>query len=97
MQYRDATFGEMEQAVQAELDDLDLPDELDVIFIGASEMLDDAVSDLTLAAVLSVLLVFLVLAGQFESFKYPFVILFTLPLMVIGVALALFVTRRRSV
>ncbi len=93
VQYRDATFGEMEQAVQAELDDLDLPDELDVIFIGASEMLDDAVSDLTLAAVLSVLLVFLVLAGQFESFKYPFVILFTLPLMVIGVALALFVTQ----
>lgn len=94
VQYKgDATFGQMEQAVKAELDDLDLGDGLDVIFIGASELLDDAIDDLMLAAALSILFVFLVLAGQFESFKYPFVILFTLPLMVIGVALALFVTQ----
>ena len=46
-----------------------------------------------LAAGLAVLFVFLVLAAQFESFKYPFVIMLTLPLMVIGVAIALWLTQ----
>lgn len=93
VQYKDMTFSEIEQAVAAELEELDLPSELTVSFTGESELLDDAINDLLLAGALSVMLVFLVLAGQFESFKYPFVILFTLPLMVIGVALALFVTQ----
>ena len=94
VQFKDTNFGQVEQEVKAELDDLDLPDELSVTFIGTSELLDDAMNDLTLAAALSVLFVFLVLAGQYESFKYPFVILFTMPLMVISVALALFVTQK---
>ncbi|MHC8521609.1 efflux RND transporter permease subunit [Rossellomorea sp. H39__3] len=45
-----------------------------------------------LALVLALVLVYMVMAAQFESFKYPFVIMFTVPLMVIGVALALFLT-----
>lgn len=38
------------------------------------------------------ILVYIVMAAQFESFKYPFVIIFSVPLMVIGVALGLFAT-----
>lgn len=93
VQFKDTALGQIEQEVRSALDDLDLPDDLDVMFTGATELLADSMNDLMLAAGLSILLVFLVLAGQFESFKYPFVILFTIPLIVIGVALALYATK----
>jgi HAE1 family hydrophobic/amphiphilic exporter-1 len=47
---------------------------------------------LQLALLLAVFLVYLVMASQFESFLHPFVILFTIPLALIGSVLALFVT-----
>ncbi len=92
VQYDGTDLGTVEQAVQKELDRI-LPSNLTVKFTGGAELLSDAVDDLMLAAGLAVLFVFLVLAAQFESFKYPFVIMLTLPLMVIGVAIALWLTQ----
>ncbi|CAM5667473.1 MFS transporter OS=Lysinibacillus sphaericus OX=1421 GN=LS41612_19045 PE=4 SV=1 [Lysinibacillus sphaericus] len=46
-----------------------------------------------LAVALAIVLVYIVMAAQFESFKYPFVIMFTVPLMIIGVAMAMFATK----
>ena len=46
-----------------------------------------------MAMVLAVVLIYIVMAAQYESFKYPFVIMFTVPLMVIGVALSLIVAQ----
>jgi HAE1 family hydrophobic/amphiphilic exporter-1 len=45
---------------------------------------------LQIAFALAVVLVYLVMAAQFESFKYPFLIMFSLPPASIGVVLALF-------
>ena len=45
-----------------------------------------------LAVLLAVVLVYIVMAAQFESFKYPLVIMFTVPLSLIGIAIALFFT-----
>ena len=47
---------------------------------------------LGLAALVAILLVYMVMASQFESLVDPFIILFTVPLSFIGVALALLVT-----
>jgi HAE1 family hydrophobic/amphiphilic exporter-1 len=44
------------------------------------------------ALILAVFLVYLVMASQFESLIHPFVILFTIPLALVGAVLALFVT-----
>ena len=41
---------------------------------------------------LAIILVYLVMAAQFESFKYPFLIMFSLPMAFIGVVLMLFLT-----
>lgn len=49
-------------------------------------------SGLGLAVVLAVLLIYMLLASQFESFIYPLVVLMTVPLCVIGVVLALFLS-----
>lgn len=85
-------LGTISNNVEKKIDKLDLPDETQVSFSGEKELLDDSINDMILALVLALVLVYMVMAAQFESFKYPFVIMFTVPLMVIGVALALFLT-----
>ncbi|OYD08136.1 efflux RND transporter permease subunit [Paludifilum halophilum] len=93
VQYGDQDLGTVQQEVEQQLDRIGLPDDLDVKYTGSAELFGDSIQDLGLAAGLAILFVFLVLAAQFESFKYPFVIMLTLPLMVIGVAGALYLTR----
>jgi len=63
-----------------------------IVFSGDRELYDSAIDDMLLAVVLAIVLVYIVMAAQFESFKYPFVIMFTVPLMIIGVAIAMFAT-----
>lgn len=92
VQYDGSDLGALEQEVQQELDRI-LPSNLTVKFTGGAELLKDAMNDLLLAVVLAILFVFLVLSAQFESFKYPFVIMLTLPLMAIGVTAALWLTQ----
>ena len=60
---------------------------------GQGEELDQAVKSLLFAFGLAVFLVYLVMASQFESLLHPFVILFTIPLALVGAVLALLLTR----
>jgi len=58
-----------------------------------SEEMTQSFRSLALAFALAVFLVYLVMASQFESLLHPFVILFTIPLALVGAVLALLVTR----
>ena len=69
-----------------------MPSGLTVVLSGEWEEQQEAFSILQIAFALAVILVYLVMAAQFESFKYPFLIMFSLPLASIGVVLALFIT-----
>jgi len=71
---------------------LSMPLGYTVEFGGAYQDMIDGFITLSLALVLSLVLVYMVMASQFESLKQPFIIMFTLPLCVIGVAVALFLT-----
>ncbi|MBT2637393.1 efflux RND transporter permease subunit [Bacillus sp. ISL-39] len=94
MKYKSSTnLGDISKKVDEKIDELDLPEETEVVFSGDRELLESSIDDLVLAFVLAIILIYLVMAAQFESLKYPFVIMFTVPLMVIGVALALTATR----
>ncbi|TWT17381.1 efflux RND transporter permease subunit [Luteimonas wenzhouensis] len=59
---------------------------------GQGEELDDSVRSLLFAFGLAVFLVYLVMASQFESLLHPFVILFTIPLALVGAIAALLLT-----
>ncbi len=59
---------------------------------GQGEELADSVKSLLFAFGLAIFLVYLVMASQFESLLHPFVILFTIPLALVGAVLALLVT-----
>ena len=59
---------------------------------GQNEEMSTSFKSLQFALLLAVFLVYLVMASQFESFLHPFVIMFTIPLALIGAVFALFVT-----
>ncbi len=78
--------------VQRVLADVDLPPGVDVTLGGAEAEQQRTTSQLMLVAVLSVALVFLVLAGEFASFSTPLVVLLTVPLAGAGGILFLWLT-----
>jgi HAE1 family hydrophobic/amphiphilic exporter-1 len=61
---------------------------------GAYEQMTDAFVILAGAFALAILLVYMVMASQFEHFVHPFVIMFTVPLGIVGVIFGLLVTGR---
>ncbi|MGD6941627.1 efflux RND transporter permease subunit [Cytobacillus gottheilii] len=86
-------MGAFSNLVDEEIEALDLAEETQIVFSGDRELLESSIDDMILAFVLAIIFIYLVMAAQFESLKYPFVILFTVPLMVIGVSIALTITR----
>jgi HAE1 family hydrophobic/amphiphilic exporter-1 len=59
---------------------------------GQNEEMAVSFRSLQLALLLAVFLVYLVMASQFESLLHPFVIMFTIPLALIGAVFALWIT-----
>lgn len=69
-----------------------LPEGISAIVSGQNEEMQDSFTSMQFALALAVFLVYLVMASQFESLIHPFVILFTIPLALVGAVLALFIT-----
>jgi HAE1 family hydrophobic/amphiphilic exporter-1 len=63
-------------------------------FGGSYDDMQEAFKILAAAFALASLLVYMVMASQFESFRHPFIIMFTIPLGVIGVVLGLMIAGR---
>jgi len=68
------------------------PDDFAIYLAGQSKELDVAFKSMMFAIALAIFLVYLVMASQFESFIKPFIIMFTIPLGIIGVFIANAVT-----
>jgi len=69
-----------------------MPSGITATVSGQSEEMQASFQSMQFALALAVFLVYLVMASQFESLIHPFVILFTIPLALVGAVLALFVT-----
>ncbi len=70
--------------VQTSLDELTLPADYRTVITGEELKRKESMENLTFALILSIVLVYMVLASQFESLIHPFVILLTIPLAVVG-------------
>ena len=79
-------------ATKSILKEMDWTGNLSWQLSGSYEDQQDTFGDLTLLMILIVILVFIVMAAQFESLTYPFVIMFSIPFAVVGVLWGLFVT-----
>jgi HAE1 family hydrophobic/amphiphilic exporter-1 len=89
---RDVDLGTAVRQVQQLVADNPLGAEVRVRFAGQSEELDASRQSLVFALLLSIFLVYLVMASQFESLLHPFVIMFTVPLAMVGAVLALWLS-----
>jgi len=69
-----------------------MPNGVTAIVSGQSEEMQESFESMQFALILAIFLVYLVMASQFESLVHPFVILFTIPLALVGAVLALFIT-----
>ena len=87
-----APLGDVVAAGNKVIDKMDLPGEVTIQISGSYEDQQDSFRDLGTLAILIVILVFIVMAAQFESLTYPFIIMFSLPFAFSGVLMALFFT-----
>jgi HAE1 family hydrophobic/amphiphilic exporter-1 len=71
---------------------MNLPNGYSVTLGGETEQLEETAGYVVEAILLAIILIFLILASQFESFTQPFAIMLSLPLSLIGVLLALLIT-----
>lgn len=87
-------LGSIVEDIEGKLDDYDMPAGYNYDIGGENEQLQESFSDLGLALILAIVLVYMILASQFESLLHPFTIMFTVPLSIAGGALGLFLTGR---
>jgi len=71
---------------------MDISEEFTVKLAGESEEMTESFGSLRFALIFSILLVYMIMAAQFESLWQPFIIMVTVPLSIIGVLIALFLT-----
>ncbi|MBF0408875.1 MAG: efflux RND transporter permease subunit [Candidatus Riflebacteria bacterium] len=78
-------IGEIIPEISQKIKSVKLPAGYQIGFGGEQEEMGEAFGNMALALFASILLVYMIMASQFESLLQPFVIMFTIPLSVIGV------------
>lgn len=86
------TLDKATKNIQGQIDEMDIPSDIGVQIGGTLEEQQESFADMRLLAVLIIMLVYFVTAAQFESLRYPFIIMFSIPFALTGVLIALFVT-----
>jgi HAE1 family hydrophobic/amphiphilic exporter-1 len=89
---RGTKISQVAPQIREKIDELDLPPNYRVVFSGEQEEMARSFRSLIFAFSLAVLLVYMIMAAQFESLLHPFLILFTLPMGLIGAIWALYIT-----
>ena len=79
--------------IHDELGRMDFPLGFDFVISGQNEEMETSLQSLYFALVLAIFLVYVVMASQFESLVHPFIIMFTVPLALIGVVVALYLAQ----
>ncbi len=82
-------LGETLDEVTEVLKEIRVPHEYTVELTGESEQMQESFHSLAFALLLSILLVYMVMASEFESLWQPFLIMGTIPMALIGVVIAL--------
>ncbi len=85
-------LGSAAEELQTIIAGIPRPPDIDIRLAGQNEEMALSFNSLRLALLLAVFLVYLVMASQFESLIHPLVIIFTIPLALIGAVLAIWIT-----
>lgn len=85
-------MGSVISDIRERLHRIPMPKDFAILFGGDYEEQQEAFRELLVGLILAIFLVYLVMAGQFESFRDPFIVLFSIPMAVIGVTLTMILT-----
>lgn len=86
------SLGELAKDINAVIKDVKMPQDVMIAVGGAYQEQQESFMDLALLMLISLILVFIVMASQFESFTMPLVIMFSIPFAFTGVIFALLIT-----
>jgi HAE1 family hydrophobic/amphiphilic exporter-1 len=78
--------------IQNRLDEIPVPIGFSVEIVGDYKEQQESFRELTIGIILALLLIYMVMASQFESIRDPFIVMFSVPFALIGVVLILFLT-----
>ncbi len=85
-------IGKVLRDIKKTLEKISLPEGYFIKFAGEAEQMAETFRDLGLVLLFAIVLIYMVMAAQFESFVHPFTIMFTVPFSVIGVLLGLLIS-----
>jgi multidrug efflux pump subunit AcrB len=88
----DRALGDVAEDIKAKLKDVQIPPAFEVQLSGNVEQQSKTFNALYLAFGLAIVLVYMVMASQFQSLIDPFIIMFSVPLGMVGVVWMLFLT-----
>ena len=81
----DAVLGEVVDRARQELSTLPLPEGFSITFGGQYREQQKAQTDFMIAIIMALVLIYMVMAGQFERFLDPLIVMFSVPLVLVGV------------
>jgi HAE1 family hydrophobic/amphiphilic exporter-1 len=90
--YANRDLGSVMQDIDKKLSTLSLPSGFSIFYGGEYEEQQKSFRELLFSLILAIVLVYMVMAAQFESLRDPLIILLSIPLAAIGIALTLFLT-----
>jgi len=90
--FSDRDMGSILTDIREGLRTVPVPRDFSILFGGDYEEQQQAFRELMMSIVLALVLVYMVMASLYESLKYPFVVMFSVPLAAIGVILMLFLS-----
>ncbi len=85
------SLGEVATDIQNEINNMDIPQNITIEYGGQIEQQGESFGDLGLLLILSLFLVYMVMASQFESLLDPFIVMFSIPFAFVGVIFFLLV------
>lgn len=85
-------LGDAVERIRTQLLEKPLPEGYSIVFGGEYEEQQKAAADFQLSILMALVLIYMVMAGQFERFFDPLVVMFSVPLAIIGVVPALLLT-----
>ena len=88
----DAVLGEVVKRARSELSTLQLPEGFSITFGGQYREQQKAQTDFLIAIIMALVLIYMVMAGQFERFLDPLIVMFSVPLVLVGVLPTLVLT-----
>jgi HAE1 family hydrophobic/amphiphilic exporter-1 len=85
-------MGSVIREIRKELRQIPVPKDFAILFGGDYEEQQKAFRELLIGLVLAIFLIYMVMAGQFESFRDPFVVLFSIPMALVGIVVTMILT-----